>query len=46
MMEIKFEKKEVYDINNEGLLFDVLVDGEKVICVVMCEVFWEGLEGD
>ncbi len=45
-MEIKFEKKEAYDINNEGLLFDALVDGEKVTCVATREALWEGLEGD
>ncbi len=45
-MEIKFEKKEAYDVNNEGLLFDALVDGEKVTCVATREALWEGLNGD
>lgn len=45
-MEIKFEPKQEYAINNEGLLFDALVDGEKVTCVATREALWEGLSGD
>ncbi|CAH0444467.1 hypothetical protein LMG10661_00921 [Ralstonia syzygii subsp. syzygii] len=45
-MEIKFELKQEYAINNEGLLFDALVDGEKVACVATREALWEGLSGD
>ncbi|OXH80910.1 hypothetical protein CA831_41740, partial [Burkholderia multivorans] len=41
-----FESKEEYPVNNEGLLFDALVDGEKVTCVATREALWEGLSGD
>ncbi|MFP3891599.1 DUF1488 domain-containing protein [uncultured Ralstonia sp.] len=45
-MEIKFESKEEYPVNNEGLLFDALVDGEKVTCVATREALWAGLDSD
>lgn len=45
-MGIRFKKKEAYDISNEGLLSDVLVDGEKMTCVTTREVLWESPEGN
>lgn len=46
MMEIKFQEQDRYDINNEGLLFHAIVDGEQVTCVVTREALWEGFSAD
>ncbi|BDB23843.1 MULTISPECIES: DUF1488 domain-containing protein [Cupriavidus] len=45
-MDIKFQEQERYDINNEGLLFQAIVNGEKVTCVVTREALWEGFSAD
>ncbi|TMS58687.1 DUF1488 domain-containing protein [Imbroritus primus] len=45
-MDIKFQEQESYDINNEGLLFQAIVDGKKVTCVVTREALWEGFSAD
>ncbi len=45
-MDIKFQEQERYDINNEGLLFHAIVNGENVTCVVTREALWEGFSAD
>ncbi|CAG9172202.1 DUF1488 domain-containing protein [Cupriavidus respiraculi] len=45
-MDIKFQEQERYDINNEGLLFHAIVDGQPVTCVVTREALWEGFSAD